>query len=121
VNERLTEPDVVSPDALKRRVTALLTENRDLWQKLGPRSEIATVDPNSSAHTLWTLRKLDTILPNNQRILSLLDRHSHLLDAEQVAAYCEFKTHARAFAAHQDEPQDAYPLFPECFAHVFTP
>src|SRR6185312_2108209 len=49
-----------SVSALKGAIAPLLTENKLLWEQLGPHSGAARSDPGSNLHHVWTLRKLDT-------------------------------------------------------------
>lgn len=105
---------------LKRFVSRLLVENRMLWEQLGPRSEAALSDPGSNLHLVWQLRKLDTIVPNNRKIINAIEANKALLNDAEFAAFLAFKTHAQAFEAHQYQRVDRYPLFPAEFEKEFT-
>jgi hypothetical protein len=65
---------------LKIQVATILSENRELFSTLGPKSEIAELDPGSDAVTLWEARKLDMILPNNRRIINIIEKNKELLN-----------------------------------------
>jgi hypothetical protein len=54
-------------------VATLLDENKHYFDRYGPKSAIAIADPASSAYAVWLARRLDTILPNNRKIVSALD------------------------------------------------
>jgi hypothetical protein len=101
-----------SPESLKKAIGRLLLENRSLWVTFGPRSDAAVSDPGSNLYTVWDLRKLDTILPNNHRIINLVQANAHLLSEIQYNSFVKFKAHASAFEQHQFGRLDTYPLFP---------
>lgn len=100
---------------LKAHVARLLYENHALWSSLGPQSAVAQVDPGSNMHEVWALRKLDTIVPNNIKIINAVEANITLLNATETASFFQFKIHAQAFEQHQYKRLDAYPLFPADF------
>lgn len=102
----------LSADELKKYVTRLLIENKTLWSQLGPRSESAQTDPGSNLHEVWALRKLDTIVPNNIKIVNAVEANIALLTMPETEAFFQFKMHAQAFERHQYRRLDTYPLFP---------
>lgn len=104
---------------LKKFVATLLAENHFLWRKLGPQSPEAKSDPGSNLHRVWDLRKLDTIVPNNNKIIAVISANSTLLDGPATDAFFSFKLHAHAFEQNQYGRLDSYPLFPEEFATLF--
>lgn len=107
--------------ALKQAVSRLLAENRSIWQALGPKSNTAKSDPNSNLYTVWELKKTQTILPNNLRIINMIEANSGLLGMQEHKAFLQFKLHADAFERHQYERLDNYPTFPKSFEESFAP
>ncbi len=105
---------------IKEFVSRLLAENRVLWQQLGPVSLVALPDPGSNLHHAWHLRKLDTIIPNNRKIINAIEANSSLLSVTEFEGFLAFKIHAQAFEAHQYQPLDSYPLFPSTFTELFA-
>jgi hypothetical protein len=103
---------------LKSAVSRLLAENKAIWQHFGPSSDVARLDPGSNLHEVWTLRKLNTIVPNNTKILNIVEANFVLLNTEQSSVFIEFKIHATAFEQHQYQRLDFYPQFPAKFAEV---
>lgn len=97
---------------LKSYVARLLCENKALWSSLGPQSLVAQNDPGSNMHEVWVLRKLDTIIPNNIKIINAVKSNLALLNAVEMESFFQFKNHAQAFEQHQYKRLDAYPLFP---------
>lgn len=106
-------------DDLKKAVSRKLSENKYLWATLGPRSEVAEIDPGSNLATIWELRKLDTIVPNNNWIINCIESNQNILSQRQFDAFVKFKTHARAFERNQYGRLDTYPLFPAEFEIEF--
>ncbi len=104
---------------LKNAVTRLLMENNQLWQELGPKSEVAERDPSSNMYVIWNLRKLDRIVPNNRKIMNLIDNNGKLITNDEYLEFLKFKSHALAFEEHQYHRLDSYPLFPQSFAEAF--
>jgi hypothetical protein len=68
-----------SAQELKTFVASALAENHALWRQMGPSSEAATTNPGSNLHEAWTLRKLDTIVPNNTKIVNAVEANIQLL------------------------------------------
>ncbi len=108
-----------SKEELWVAVHQLLTENKILWRDLGPHSNAANSDPGSNLYTVWNMRKLDSIVPNNTRIINFIESNSNHLDSNEMEVFLGFKMHAQAFEANQYGRLDQYPLFPEEFARMF--
>ncbi|MEO7328037.1 MAG: HNH endonuclease signature motif containing protein, partial [Minicystis sp.] len=106
-------------DELSDAVYLLLSENRLLFDALGPKSEAAQVDPSSNLYQLWELRRLDKIVPNNRKIVNMIDANVGLLTRQALMAFNRFKLHAAAYERHVYTPLDRYPLFPPEFAKEF--
>jgi hypothetical protein len=110
-----------SAQELKSFVTRALTENNALWRSIGPHSEIATTNPGSNLHEVWALRKLDTIVPNNAKIVKAVEANIKLLNSEETLAFFDFKIHASAWKCHQYQRLDTYPQFPAHFEELMKP
>lgn len=106
--------------ALKMYVAEMLAENKALWEHFGPQSTAALTDPGSNLHIVWTLRKLDRILPNNRRIINAIEANRHLLDVQEQKAFLDFQIHATAFEANQYNRLSSYPTFPAEFERLFS-
>jgi hypothetical protein len=101
---------------LMKFISGLLAENHHYFLEYGPKSSIATNDPASSAHAIWVARRLDTILPNNRKILSALDGNADLVPDEMKKAVVLFRDHASGYEQNQYGRLDHYQLFPASFA-----
>lgn len=104
---------------LKESIKPLLLENHALWRTFGPRSETALADPGSNLHIIWTLRKLDRIVPTNRKIINIVEANQKLLTDRALRAFIEFKLHAGAFEENQYGRVDSYPTFPRSFSEIF--
>jgi len=108
-----------SINELKTEITRLLLENNMLWTDWGPQSQIAREDPGSNSFNIWNLRKLDTIIPNNQKIINMIESNKSLLDSAEYEVFLQFKNHATSFEEHQYNRLDNYPIFPQSFSEIF--
>lgn len=106
---------------LKSFVALSLAENNALWRSIGPSSAAAISDPGSNLHDAWTLRKLDTLVPNNTKIINAVQANIGLLSPEETLAFFDFKSHATAWERHQFERLDTYPQFPTRFEELMQP
>lgn len=105
---------------LRLAVARLLTSNKILFDSVGPLSSIANTDPSSNAYLIWELRRADRILPNNRKILNLIDSNEQLIeDASIIKLVEEFRLHAESYEKHVYHRLDSYLLFPIKFAEVF--
>ena len=112
-------PNIKDERELLMAVNDLLDTNGALFREYGPYSANVLGGQGGDGLKLWKRRCLDTILPNNQRILALVennkrhypypwDVYSHML---------EYKIHADAFQDNclTDNKINDYKLFPQRF------
>jgi len=69
---------------------------------------------------LWNLKKLDSLVPNNTRIINMIDANAGLLTRAQYELFLKFRAHATAFEKNQYHRLDQYPLFPKEFETEFA-
>jgi hypothetical protein len=106
---------------LNASVARLLDENHGIWRNLGPDSDAAE-DPLSEAATQWQDRVVHAIIPNNRRILELIDANRHLFDDDELATIEDFRVHTAALDLNYTSGQwraDA-PRFPKRFPRLFA-
>ncbi|HEY5177048.1 MAG TPA: HNH endonuclease signature motif containing protein [Terriglobales bacterium] len=103
VNDGFSSPVYSSSAEMATFVKRLLIENETAWRTYGPDSPTAQSNPLSNLHLLWPLRKLDTIVPNNRRIVNIIQRNSTLFDVPGYAAACLFVEHAEGFEGESAE------------------
>jgi hypothetical protein len=110
-----TAEEFDTPQEMAAAILELLGENRMHFEEYGPRSELAQRNPGSSAHAIWIARKLDTLLPNNRKIVQILDSNKHHVRGDIHATSLKFKMHVAGFEGNQYERVEYYPLFPKEF------
>jgi HNH endonuclease len=98
----------------------LLTQNELVFLTFGPQSPLAEVAAGPTAADVWHRERKKTILPNNRRIIDLLQQHRRLYEsAREFPDLAEqFIAHARSYEAYVEEVHDThqYFLFPKLFA-----
>jgi hypothetical protein len=97
--------------------TKLLIENQAIHKKYGPESVAAKDNPLSEGAILWSLRKCDTILPNNRKIVNAFVGNRDYLSLEQWQIFADFREHAIALERNTYERMDRniVPRFPRAF------
>lgn len=103
---------IESKKDLCTRVYAILCENKHIWVEFGPESLIAKTNFISTASRHWQIQKLKVILPNNRRIIEIMEINMSLLNATDIVAFTAFKTHALAFESSAFFVIDHVPRFP---------
>lgn len=100
-------------------VEPLLDQNRVIFQQYGPHIEAAR-NPESGAAEQWKRKILTRILPNNRRLLSILDANRHLLRNEEKSIVELFRQHIDDLEAFHIEGcmQDAS-RFPENLSKIY--
>ena len=116
---RMSEVAYKNINELKGEVTKLLMENHLIWEQYGPQSKVAQEDLGSNAYKIWNLRKLDTLVPNNQKITNMIEANIKFLDIDEYKVFLLFKNHATSFEANQYCRVSSYALFPAEFSEKF--
>lgn len=112
-------PTFSNEQELLKEVHDILDENRFIFETYGPFSKSAIVGDSGDTVKIWRRRCLDTILPNNQRIVDIFEKNkrnfAYPWDAyRQMLSY---KMHADSFRENClfDEKVNDYKLFPPEF------
>ncbi len=80
--------------AARRAIEPAMLENFQVHQMYGPEGD-ALVDPESERAAAWKTKMLSTIIPNNERVLAILDANRrHLVGAEPNVVE-QFRQHIR--------------------------
>ncbi len=100
----------------------VLIENRAIHQKYGPESAAAAANPLSEGAIMWSLRKCDTILPNNRKIINAFTRNHDCLSADQWKIFVDFREHAVALERNSYKRMDReiVPRFPPTFQEMLA-
>jgi len=104
--------------SLASAIKRLLVENKATWQQYGPESPEAERNPLSNLAELWQLRKLDTIVPNNRRIINLIAQNRELIDIDDYLDCAKFVEHAEGFERSCYARTEGVPRFPQGFETV---
>jgi len=106
---------------LQIEIARILITNKLIFDTYGPHSTTAQSDPNSNAYLIWELRRIDRIIPNNQKILNIIDANIDLInDISAIRAIEKFRLHAESFEKHAYHRMDSYQLFPSEFSEIFS-
>jgi len=118
---RLEAKEFRSVEKVKGRIAIYLAENRQVWLKYGPMSELALKNPHSEEiFAIWTSERLSTIVPNNRLMESLLKVNRDLFDRKDQPTISEFLLHVKSYEKWvEDEiPYHAVTRFPPDFEHL---
>jgi hypothetical protein len=122
IEQSLAGPQFTDAKALFAFTEKLLIENHAIHQKFGPESAAATANPLSEGSVLWSLRKCDTILPNNRKIINSFERNHDYLSAEQWKIFVDFREHALALErnCYRRMDRESVPRFPTNFQEMLV-
>lgn len=97
VRNSFLSPKYADRYSLGSAIKRLLLENKATWQQYGPESSEAQSNPISNLADVWQLRKLDTVVPNNRRIIRLIQQNKDQIDINDYAHCVAFVEHAEGF------------------------
>ena len=120
VTKALEAPSFPTRRHLAKYIQRLLMQNHMVWRTYGPESDAAQANPLSNLAYIWSLRKLNTVVPNNRRIMEAIRKNTDLFDAEGYQAACAFIEHAEGFEISCYERAEGVPRFPTKFSEVIT-
>jgi len=118
VSDSFLSPKFESMPDLAKAIKRLLVQNHQVWRSAGPESAEAKANPMSNLVEVWNLRKLDTIVPNNRKIINIININSHLIDVSDLELYYEFIEHAEGFERNCYERTEGVLRFPKGFEEV---
>jgi len=104
----------------REAIEPALAENRLVFEKYGPDNDYR-YDPESELAATWQAKMLATILPNNRKIMSVLQvNRRHLNDDEKLTA-ARFQQHIADLEARHilGEPSAVAERFPPGMAQIF--
>ncbi|OIU71020.1 HNH endonuclease [Rossellomorea aquimaris] len=120
VNFSLSNIEVQTFYELCERVAIILLENSQIHKQYGPESLVANSNPFSDVSDIWSLKKLTKIIPNNRKIINIIEKNIGLLKYTQKKTFYLFKEHAEAFELNTQSRLDreAVPRFPIEFKNM---
>ena len=113
-----TSPIFKNKISLCSQIRKLLIENHQIWLKYGPESLSAKNNPLSNMHEVWELRKLETLVPNNRKIINLILTNKDLFSIKEYEHCCIFIEHAEGFEENAYMRREGIPRFPKEFQEV---
>lgn len=115
-NERVS-----SRDELISRIGTILVENNIIFETFGPSKEKEGIILSDQTE-LWHRNVIDTIIPNNRKLLVILQENTHLLSNEEQKGLVEFKLHKESFELSHltDMRNSSVPVFPRYFFENLT-
>ena len=119
INSLFNYPQIKNERELLKQVNDLLNENKVIFEEYGPFSNKALEGTSGDALTIWRRRCLDTILPNNQRIVGLIEANKKNFPYpwEVYRQMMDYKLHADSFRDNclLEKKVNDYKLFPREF------
>lgn len=102
-----------------RDIRPLMDDNRRIFTAFGPNASAGSTGELLHDYKVWEQLKLDQIVPNNDRILSILNRVKKLDQREELVVSA-MKSHAQAFKKHCENPNFDYSQnqFPIAFSDL---
>lgn len=107
-----------SRQAAREAVEPILAKNRAIFEQYGPHIEAAE-NPESGAAERWKRKMLTHILPNNKRVLALLDANRTLLLGDESNTLELFRQHVDDLEGfHIENLKNDAARFPSAMASV---
>ena len=102
-----------------RDIRPLMDDNRRIFTAFGPNTSSGNTDELRHDYEVWEQLKLDQIVPNNDSILSILNRVKKLDNREELVVSA-MKSHVQAFKKHCEDPSFDYSQnqFPIAFSDL---
>lgn len=100
-------------------IRPLMDDNRRIFTSFGPNTSAGNTGELRHDYEVWEQLKLDQIVPNNDSILSILNRVKKL-DKREGLVVSAMKSHVQAFKKHCEDPNFDYSQnqFPIAFSDL---
>lgn len=92
------EEERITRQRLKSLLKPYFTENKAIFDTYGPMTD-ERFNPESSMPELWQRKIQECILPNNERIVGLIQDNQHLLLDWEHDVFAKYKQHVNDFSA----------------------
>ncbi len=120
VTNSFKSPKYSTKEEMAKAINILLSQNFTIWKNYGPESSEASRNPLSNLVEFWNFRKLDTIVPNNRKIINIIKRNSELFESKDLQYSFEFIEHAEGFERNCYERTEGILRFPTKFQEVIN-
>ena len=110
----------LQPDkkTLGETIARLLITNKATWTQYGPESDEAKRNPISNSVQVWELRKLDTVVANNRKIIGLIQQNQDIFDLTDYPVCAAFIEHAEGFERNCYMRTEGVARFPLAFEQL---
>jgi hypothetical protein len=119
INSLFDYPQLRNERKLLEKINDLLVENKTIFDEYGPFSSRALNGSSGDALIIWRRRCLDTILPNNERIIGLIEANKNNFSYpwEVYRQMMGYRLHADSFRDNclLEKKVNDYKLFPRKF------
>lgn len=100
-------------------INPLMLENKFAFETYGPMTD-ERFNPESEMPKVWNRNIHKTILPNNRKILNIIDTNYSLLDKKEKDVFAKFKIHVKDFEAKHINKEDSNgTMFPIEMNYIF--
>lgn len=107
-------------EAVRSLIEPLMRENKHILDNYGPETD-ARYDPESNGAKIWTRKVISKILPNNRRMLSILDANADHMMEDESAALEAFRQHIDDLAARHLEGIPGGRRYPNGMRTIMAP
>ena len=108
-----------SRDDVRIAIEPLLQANKLTFEEYGPSSE-ACFNLESETPSVWLRKVLGSIIPNNKRILAILDQNRKLMVGHELRTLEEFRQHNDDLIARHVANEDGGMKFPEAMDRIMV-
>lgn len=89
-------PTYESRKILSEEIRKLILQNKSIFDEYGPHSEHSK-EAISDASNMWHIKSIETIIPNNKRILEITKKNIQYFNEEEKSVIEKFAIHIEGF------------------------
>lgn len=114
------EPKFRSRKDIRNYLEPLLAENKYIFDNYGPYSENSR-NNQMATELMWESLAIRKILPNNRKIVNVIENNQHLLEGSEFGQFIEYKLHKEGFEYNKisGDVNATVPTFPKDFEKIF--
>lgn len=100
---------------IKKELSELFSENERIFKQYGPFSIIAQQTPVSEFAYMWKEKCITDIIPNNEKILEILENNKELISDDKLFILTLYKNHIEGFKMNHTSKNKSsdVPTFPK--------
>ncbi|MFP9135353.1 hypothetical protein ACLKZ7_20370 [Shewanella algae] len=103
---------VATRQSVKETILPCFIENKRIFDTYGPMTE-ERFNPESEIPEIWLRKIQEFIIPNNAKIVEIIDANQHLLLDWELEVFAEYKHHVDDFSAkHTGKTKANGTMFP---------